>query len=357
MPRSLDAVSDPLKTTQPAELIIGLVSPLGTDLEIVTDVLCDELAKAGYRPEMIRISELIRSIPQFNKLATDFEDERLRDHMSAGTSIRETISRGDALALLAVPEIRERRAAITGDERNPSARVAYIIRSIKHPGEVTALRDIYGQHFLVISAYADRPQRIASLAKSIASSRNETDTKKYQKAAEELVTRDEEEEGKKLGQDVTDAFPEGDFFIEVSSRQAVAGSISRLLDLLFGYPYGSPSLDEFGMFTAYAASLRSVDLSRQVGAAIVSEQGDLITVGCNEVPKAGGGQYWPGSRDFRDFQKGFDSSEYHKREILKEVLSKLMIGGIIKENPKQASTLADELIKGEKREVLAGASS
>lgn len=35
------------------------------------------------------------------------------------------------------------------------------------------------------------------------------------------------------------------------------------------------------MFMAYAASLRSGDLSRQVGAAIADKSGALLAVGCN----------------------------------------------------------------------------
>jgi cytidine deaminase len=43
------------------------------------------------------------------------------------------------------------------------------------------------------------------------------------------------------------------------------------------------------MYMAKSASLRSAALTRQVGAAIFRETGELLTMGCNEVPKAGGG--------------------------------------------------------------------
>ena len=41
------------------------------------------------------------------------------------------------------------------------------------------------------------------------------------------------------------------------------------------------------MFAAKAAALRTLDLSRQVGAAIFSADGEIISMGSNEVPKAG----------------------------------------------------------------------
>ena len=48
------------------------------------------------------------------------------------------------------------------------------------------------------------------------------------------------------------------------------------------------------MFQAAAAMRRSAELGRQVGAAICTKAGDVVTVGTNEVPKAGGGLYWEG---------------------------------------------------------------
>jgi hypothetical protein len=72
--------------------------------------------------------------------------------------------------------------------------------------------------------------------------------------------------------------------------------VTRFCDLLFGSNRISPTKIEYGMFAAKAAALRSLDLSRQIGAAICSIEGDIICVGLNEVPKAEGGSYWSGQR-------------------------------------------------------------
>jgi cytidine deaminase len=78
------------------------------------------------------------------------------------------------------------------------------------------------------------------------------------------------------------------------------------------------------MFHAYTVSLRSADLSRQVGAVITSENGEILAVGCNDVPKALGGTVWEGDPgDFRDFQVGYDSSAIMKDRIIAELLGKL----------------------------------
>ncbi len=81
------------------------------------------------------------------------------------------------------------------------------------------------------------------------------------------------------------------------------------------------------MYLAKSAALRSSDLSRQVGAAIFRTSGEVITLGCNEVPKAGGGTYWCGDpADKRDFVAGFDPNERRKIEILVDFLHRLKIG-------------------------------
>lgn len=77
---------------------------------------------------------------------------------------------------------------------------------------------------------------------------------------------------------------------------------------------------------AYSASLRSGDLSRQVGAAIVESDGDLLAVGCNEVPKGGDGIYGPDDADgkrMRDMELGQDSNEVEKLEMIKKILEVL----------------------------------
>jgi deoxycytidylate deaminase len=78
------------------------------------------------------------------------------------------------------------------------------------------------------------------------------------------------------------------------------------------------------MYAAKSAALRSSDLSRQVGAAIVSVDGEVITQGCNEVPKALGGTYWDLELpDHRDVRLGSDPNEISKRELLRDLFERL----------------------------------
>lgn len=75
------------------------------------------------------------------------------------------------------------------------------------------------------------------------------------------------------------------------------------------------------MYLAYAASLRSADLSRQVGAALVDAHGDLIGVGCNDVPKCGGGLYWPGPGSARDMDYKVDANDAEKMDMALRIMN------------------------------------
>lgn len=78
------------------------------------------------------------------------------------------------------------------------------------------------------------------------------------------------------------------------------------------------------MFHARAASRRSAALPRQVGATITTLEGDIVAVGCNEVPKSGGGSYWEGDAgDHRDFQMDQDIKDEIIEVLLRESVFKL----------------------------------
>lgn len=352
---------DPLKPHDGPELVIGVVAPVGAKLTLVCDVLEAELTKFGYVSKIVRLSKLLPQLKPYERLATEkhpSEYERVSSYMKAGTALRSLTERGDIMALLSVSKIRELReeqnennSSILAEDRprSPLHRTAYILRSLKHPDEIATLRSVYGRAFLLVSAYAPRESRIDSLAEVIARSANKSDTTAYRKQAEELIWIDEQEQGTKLGQNVGDAFPLADLFIDTRSRERIEESVTRYFELVFGHPFHTPTRDEYAMFHAKAAALRSADLSRQVGAAISTKDGDIIAVGCNEVPRAFGGLYWPGDPgEDRDFRRGYDSSAKSKMDILSEILEKFANGGWLSEEKKKqdVSLLVKELLHG-----------
>ncbi|MDZ7714353.1 MAG: anti-phage dCTP deaminase [Rhodovibrio sp.] len=290
-------MADPVAHEYAPELVIALVGAVGSDLDSVEAALTDKFRAARYEVVHVRLSRLMRDLPAYAYLADkqyDGEDERIDTHMDAGNNLRDRSKRGDAIALLGVTAIQEERAQLRCDrnlkDNEVPSRVAYIIKSLKHPHEVQTLRKIYGPHLYVVSVYAPRHARKRSLQAFIARSRHTFYEDQFVDKAEYLVEKDEKEADNPMGQNVHDTFPEGDFFIE--QRDDVLSQCNRFINLIFGHPYMTPTRDEYAMFHAFATARRSADLSRQVGAVITNSEGGIISVGCNEVPKPGGGSVW-----------------------------------------------------------------
>jgi cytidine deaminase len=87
------------------------------------------------------------------------------------------------------------------------------------------------------------------------------------------------------------------------------------------------------MFHAWAAKFRSSAAGRQVGAVIVDSDGEIVVVGCNDVPKPGGGQYWEGDdADRRDFQLRYDANDQGKHGMARDVLQRLAEAGWLRED-------------------------
>lgn len=350
------------------EIIVGLVSPVGSNLHCVVAALQDELAAANYGAIVVKVSSLLHQLQRYEKLGQGNSSEyhRIKRHMKAGTELRTTTGNGGIMALLATGEIRQRRfeenikRGLRGEEayRIPLPRTAYILDSLKHPDEIHTLRDVYGDAFFVVSAYAPREYRVEALAERLAASEQNQNSSMYRSKAEDLISIDEAEEGNKLGQDVSDAFPLADLFVDSRSKDQVRLSISRFLDALFKFPYSTPTRDEFAMFIAKSSALRSADLGRQVGAAITDNEGDIIALGCNEVPKASGGLYWTGDAgDQRDFVLGYDTSVKYKREILAELLGRLRSARWLASSKSQKTPdeMVEDLLSGNAKKVLHGA--
>ena len=281
--------------------------------------------------------------------------------MDAGNEFRNLLNRGDAFALLGAAGIARERTNTTGDRRTPRARTAYALRSLKRPEEVWALRNTYGRNFFALAAYSSKSKRLARLANKISVSRSTPVSPGIQRAAEELIERDEAELQDKLGQNIRAAFPISDFFVDADSPK-LADQVKRIVELIFGYLFHTPTREEYGMFHAWAASLRSASLGRQVGAAICTDAGDLLATGCNEVPKAHGGLYWPNDEpDARDHHRGEDSNDVIKQEILADLLNRLKLGSWLNKEKSRLSTkqmldqvLADPSPDGLKKATLMG---
>lgn len=289
------------------ELVIGLVAPVGTDIEAVQTLLTEVLEAADYDLISYRLSELFRSLSGFlPAIDNSNEAQRLATSMDAGNELRRLTERPEVMAIQAAAWIAKERPR---DESH--LRRAHVLRSLKREEEVHYLRRLYGPRFVLVSIYQPRDRRVAELGRA--------DMTEVQ--ATELVARDEDE-GSGHGQATRDAFHLADLFIDGNSTN-IKDELTRFFDLLLGSPFHTPRKHEHGMFLAHASSLRSGDLSRQVGAVIVDDGGTLIAEGCNDAPRFGGGPQWPDERDTRDLQRGYDSNARIKEQMVEKILSGL----------------------------------
>lgn len=205
------------------------------------------------------------------------------------------------------------------------------------------MRKIYGKGFYQVSAFCEKEARIKALTSKISESHFRKNREEFYKSkAIDLVVRDEDEEDEEFGQRLRDTFPLGDVVIDATDKETATNGIDRFIRSIFGDAFVTPSKDELGIYAAKVAALQSADLSRQVGAAIFTSAGDVITTGCNEVPAAGGGIYWEGDEhDSRDFKLGYDSNKKFQKHILRDLFRRLQKDWLSSD---KASLSVDELV-------------
>jgi len=268
-------------------LVIGIIGAIGCDKKFVFDYLKEPENQKKYGYEY---NEAI----VFSKYLEEFIDDKNSNEkythlIDKGNLLRKECGKNDILAIKAITEIAEKiKAKSTTDKAQ-----VFVISSLKHNEEVELLKKVFGLNFFMIGLVSSEENRKAYLEKN---------NQKCQDS--KLFERDLKEEDKN-GQQLEKIFKKSDFFIEIVEETSFKKEFTRFFDLLHSHPFHTPEQDEYFMFMAYASSTRSASLSRQVGALIVSENTakDVVSIGCNEVPKNGGGQYWPNDKnDTREFK-------------------------------------------------------
>jgi cytidine deaminase len=302
-----------------SEIIIGLVSAVGTESKLVTEPLKDRLKGFGYTTEEIRVSQIL---PPYE--ADGSEYDRIRHYMQAGDVLREKSGNNAILAAGAAKLISEKRSS-----KGASVKKAYIVNSLKHPDEVTFLRKVYGDGFYLFGIHADVKRRHHFL----------TEDKGCTPTDADLLIKIDEDESIDHGQKTRDTFHLSDFFLNLGrNNDQVKNTIQRFLELIFSHPYQNPTFDEFSMFMAFNSSVRSSDLSRQVGSVIAKDR-QIIATGANDVPRSGGGLYWAevdpdtgkvkDQHDGKDYTREEDSNKRTQIEIIEEIAASALEEGLV----------------------------
>ncbi len=273
-----------IESSHTAELVIALCGPIGSPIHKVAEAIKHRLeSEFGYeRCEIIRLSKIIEekkgSAPASPPL------QRIEDLIRKGDELRKDHG-ASVLAELAVSQIaidRQKTKAAAGAERPLPRRVCHIIDSIKNQQELEILRLVYRDMLYFVGVYSPLPSRVKTLEKE-------------GMAQSEIYRLIDKDSGEELdhGQTVRDTFPEADFFLRVDADtdSQIQSRVQRFLDLILGVRVMTPTAAETAMYQAASAAGNSACLSRQVGAAVTDRHGEVLAIGWNDVPKAGGSLY------------------------------------------------------------------
>ncbi|EOX3376125.1 anti-phage dCTP deaminase [Vibrio cholerae] len=344
---SADDIQKRIQERRSQELIIGLCGAIGSGVKALKDTLIHSLESSGYQVEHIRISNIIAE--KSNTIIRHLiGSERYITLQDKGDELR-LKHRTSILAACAIEEIALARSKFCGDEiaeNEPESvikttkKIAYIIDQLKHPDEVKLFRSVYPRNFYLLGLIRTEKERRLNLEEE----------KISLPEIDELIRRDRK--GVSYGQQVEKTIHNADYFIHNvhNHSQLLEKSVDRFIKLVHGVNGLTPTNDEIGMHAAYSASLRSACLSRQVGAAITDEEGNLVSTGCNDVPRFNGGLYNSSSAtDFRCVHRGQCTNDKHKillKEEIREILSKEITNEVL------LTSLTEQITSGTKIKSL-----
>ncbi|WP_448677275.1 anti-phage dCTP deaminase [Delftia acidovorans] len=350
-----DDTRELLKSTHTHELVIALCGPIGSPLHDVSSAIQETLSnKYGYDCREIRLSHFIQdyaerteghsAIPRSPKIA------RVEKLIEVGDQMRGVLG-GSVLAELAIYKIRLDREASGKDDSGKkfvARRVCHVINSIKNQAELDLLREVYREVLFVFGVFSPVSKRERNLLE-LGFPREKTQA---------LMERDAKGGGES-GQTVGDTFPQSDFFLrmETNSTISLQTKVERYLDLILGSKIVTPTREESAMYAAASAASSSACLSRQVGAAVTDKNGEILSVGWNDVPKAFGGLYQfdrendpSGSNDLRCYNQGKRCFNDDEKKTLAEALIETLGEDLI--DPKQVDAAVKKILTDKRLQGL-----
>lgn len=323
------------------EVFVALISPIGIDLKAVERSLRQSFRSVSYKTDNIKLTDFFEDNKSWFDLDHDGEFQRYEKFIKAGDDLCVLMKRRDTLALYGMARVL---AKYPNRDTDIPQNVVHIFRQIKRVEEIYTLREVYGSNIIFVACHASRQQRITSLIDKLITTDRSLDRNQLEASALKIIGTDANERDNPDGQRVLDCYAYADFVLDCSTQPALNASSDRLVQAFFGDPFLSPARDEYCSFVARSASARSSDLSRQVGAAIFGECCEIISLGCNEVPAAGGGTYWNDhDSDARDFRRGFDSNQKVRTDMLRDLLVRLQTDDWLK--PELKGTSAEHLVR------------
>jgi len=356
------------------ELVIGIVAPIGTKREYFIEKLRVEFEQLFYKVEVIDIVESFIEIhDEDNELPNSLKTFL---KMQACSLVRNRVAKG-YFAGLAIRVIRAKRNNSQGARANkecPGTNVTiYIIDQLKNKVESDVLSFVYGINFVQVSLFSNEIRRDMVLKekfkpdrpmgrglKYVDVKRTYSPRKKIPKydsvkkildkyvvkvqgklerknlideyrneilpdVSHGLIEKDFKEtskafEGEGSGQSVSTLFHKSHYFFNLDLDEEIFGKeVKKFVELTSGAYLDYPTQDEFGMSLAYQASVRSnFPGRRHVGASIISESGEVISVASIRAPSPSSNTTWSDQLKVQDGYDHYKDRFEELRDFLEE---------------------------------------
>lgn len=315
------------------ELVLGFVGPIGSGVTFVTEIF-DRILRENYDYEVQRY-KLSTQISENASLVGEgvkpgwTKGQRVTKYQAIGNELRKKFGRS-FLVDKCVEKISQLRVgsgklsiSADGQAMSDPWRMVHIIDSLKNPAELKRLQEIYRDRFYSVTVFAPegvRSRRLQAMG--------------YDGSDISAIFKRDEHEQDDDGQNVRDTAQMSDFFLrnDGNDGERITEQIERFIEILFAAEIHSPNPDERGMAKAAAAAANSACMSRQVGAAVYDNKGELLATGFNDVPKSGGGLYPDGDgQDSRCFRWGGKvcHNDKKKGELYDDVTSSLKAAKLV----------------------------
>jgi len=320
-----------LRASRSGEIVFAVVGYAGSGTSFVAKKLASHLKPAGFETQVIKARGAIESFATATEkpLPPDSVSpiEKIARYQTLGDELRKDSEEYGSVAAYMIRTIQSLRA---GDAK-PQKRI-YILDSIKHPAEVDLLRHVYGDGFCLIGVGCRPDIRRKRLELKFRLDGASAELERF-------IERDAEDSEHDYGQQVNKTFHLADYFVdntvnqEETRRFVLPDKLTDLVEVLLAGRMHRPNNDERGMYHAHAAAMKSSCLSRQVGAAILDNDGNLLAVGANEVPRFGGGTY-DGVNDPDDrcfVTRKCCSNTVEQNKIVQDVYERLKSSDLLKD--------------------------
>lgn len=316
------------------EIIMGIASPIGTNIDHFKERLTDLLKINKILLININVTDELLGPKSKNKDNDLPKSLKYYLKMQICTHLRDKYTKGILIHSI-VSTIRRERAKI--ETPNKYEAVVYLVDQLKNVSEYKILKHIYGKNYIQISLFSSERIRDETLEKIFEEDNNfdiESENNKIKDiiknkylieineieehlerggdkfddnkiddclrsyrteilkdASHMLILKDFSEtdltlSDKESGQQVADLYHLSNYFINLNlHHKFIDSEINKFIDLLLGKYKEYPTQDEFGMSLAYQASVRSnFPGKRHVGAALISQWGEVISVASVRAP-------------------------------------------------------------------------